>query len=288
MTNRSMSATGSPWRHWPSHFPHMLQYAGRMISLVTASSFWSSGPNGCDMALMFSSNWSMSVMLGTVVWTLGLRTTHLSAASMAPSRLSFSCTTLPGCGRRNPPAMIFIATTPLPALAAASITSFMNGSMEKLYCVRMTSTFGLVVRKGISSFCPLCVLTPAKRILPAFLAICWASMRPSVTSSGLVLACRYQMSTKSVPSVWRLVSSCASASSLVWPSVLVERTTSLRFFLSAYAHHALVVAALVVARGIEIGDPQVGGAFHDAAIRRDHAAESDCVHFQTGFPEVLV
>ena len=129
--------------------------------------------------------------------------------------------------------MTFIATIPFPALAASSITSFMNGSMEKLYCVRITSMFGFLARNGISSFCPLCVLTPAKRILPAFLAICCASIRPSVTSAGVVLACRYQMSTKSVPSSFRLVSSCASASSLVRPWVLVESTISLRFFLSA-------------------------------------------------------
>src|ERR1035438_10151332 len=73
----------------------------------------------------------MSVMLGTVVCTLGLRTTHLSAASMAPSLFNFSWIALPGCGRRNPPAMIFIATPPLPALAASSITSFMNEVIDE-------------------------------------------------------------------------------------------------------------------------------------------------------------
>ncbi len=41
------------------------------------------------MAFRFSSNWSMSVMLGMVVAMLGFLMTHLSAASMAPSWVSF-------------------------------------------------------------------------------------------------------------------------------------------------------------------------------------------------------
>ena len=86
--------------------------------------------------------------------------------------------------RRKPPAITFMATMPLPAWAASSMTSFMNGSIVKLYGVRITSMFGFVASQGISSFWPLCVLTPAKRILPAFLAICCASIRSSVTSAG--------------------------------------------------------------------------------------------------------
>src|ERR1022692_1052377 len=40
-------------------------------------------------------------------------------------------------------------------------------------------------------------------------------------------------------------------------------------------NHALVVAALVAARRIEVGNPDIGGAFDDAAVRSDHAAEAD-------------
>ena len=43
----------------------------------------------------------MSVMLGMVVWTLGLRSTHLSAASMAPS--CFSLLVDSGCRAAHAP-----------------------------------------------------------------------------------------------------------------------------------------------------------------------------------------
>jgi len=41
------------------------------------------------------------------------------------------------------------------------------------------------------------------------------------------------------------------------------------------AHHALVVAALVAARGIEIVDAEVGGLLDHAPVGGDHAAERD-------------
>ena len=49
----------------------------------------------------------------------------------------------------------------------------------------------------------------------------------------------------------------------------------LAFALESGADHPLVVAALVAAGGIEIGDPDIGGAFDDAAVRGDHTAEAD-------------
>src|ERR1035438_8463739 len=66
----------------------MRQYMGRIWSSCRARSFSSAAPNGCAHALRFSSSWAMSVILGMVVCTLGLRSTHLSAASMAPSRFN--------------------------------------------------------------------------------------------------------------------------------------------------------------------------------------------------------
>src|ERR1022692_1401352 len=98
----------------------MRQYRGRIWSSCSARSFSSAAPNGCAHAVRFSSSWAMSVMLGMVVCTLGLRSTHLSAASIAPSRFNFSSNGLPAFWRRKPPAITFMATTPLPALAARS------------------------------------------------------------------------------------------------------------------------------------------------------------------------
>ena len=55
--------------------------SGPMCSSCAARIFSSAAPNGWAMALRFSSNWSMSVMLGIVVWTSRLRITHLSAGT---------------------------------------------------------------------------------------------------------------------------------------------------------------------------------------------------------------
>ena len=65
--------------------------------------------------------------------------------------------------------MIFMATMPLPALAASSITAVITGSMVKLYAVRMTSIFSCFARNGISSGWPPWVLTPAKADLSSLL-----------------------------------------------------------------------------------------------------------------------
>lgn len=135
-------------------------------------------------------------MLGTVVWTLGLRVTQRSTEAIAPGCLSFSALGFaPPRPRPAPPAMIFMATTPLPALAATSSAAVTSGCMVKLYALRITSIFSCLARNGTRVAWLLCVLTPAKRILPAFLAVCWASISSSVISSGRLLACRYQMST---------------------------------------------------------------------------------------------
>jgi hypothetical protein len=46
------------------------------------------------------------------------------------------------------------------------------------------------------------------------------------------------------------------------------------------AHHALIVAVRIAARGIEVVDAGIGGALNDTAVRRDHAAESHGGHLQ--------
>ena len=55
----------------------------------------------------------MSVVLGIVAWTKGLRSVHLSAASMPPWAASFS--RVAAASGPRPPAITFIATTPTPA-----------------------------------------------------------------------------------------------------------------------------------------------------------------------------
>src|SRR5581483_959369 len=54
------------------------------------------------------------------------------------------------------------------------------------------------------------------------------------------------------------------------------------------SNHAFVIAALVDARGIEIGDPDVGGAFDHARVGGNHASESDRGYLQSGFAEDAV
>ena len=54
------------------------------------------------------------------------------------------------------------------------------------------------------------------------------------------------------------------------------------------AHHPLVVAVRVAARGIEIIDPGIGGALNYAAIRSDHAAESHGSYLQPGLAQHLI
>ena len=124
------------------------------------------------------------------------------------------------------------------------------------------------------------VLTPAKRILPAFLASRCASSSSSVTSAARSCACRYQMSRWSVPSSFRLVSSSASASALVRAPGLAGDEDVVAAALERRAHHALVVAALVAARGVEVVDAEVGGALDHAVVGGDHAAEADLGHLE--------
>jgi hypothetical protein len=76
-------------------------------------------------------------MLGTVVWTFGLRVTHRRTAAIALGCFSFSAFGLEPPRPRPrprpvPPAMIFMATIPFPALAASSSTALTAGSMVKL------------------------------------------------------------------------------------------------------------------------------------------------------------
>ena len=61
-----------------------------------------------------------------------------------------------------------------------------------------------------------------------------------------------------MPSSRRLVSRSARASCLVLPALLLEMTTCLPPALQGRAHHALVVAVLVAARGVEMDDAEVG------------------------------
>lgn len=74
----------------------------------------------------------MSVMLGIVVWMFGFFSTHFRAASIAPSRFSFGYNGSVGFTSRNPPAITFIATTPVPVFASAAMASSIFGSMAKL------------------------------------------------------------------------------------------------------------------------------------------------------------
>ena len=56
----------------------------------------------------------------------------------------------------------------------------------------------------------------------------------------------------------------------------------LAFCAEGGADHALVVAVLVAARGIEIIDAQIDGALDDAGVRGDHATEADGGDFEAG------
>ena len=72
----------------------------------------------------------MSVVLGIVVWTKGLRRVHLRAASMPPwaaslSRIAFAS------GPR-PPAITFIATTPTPASCSDCMSASLRSAIVKL------------------------------------------------------------------------------------------------------------------------------------------------------------
>ena len=67
MTKRTMSATGSPLGHCPSHWPHMRQKYGPISSRRADKILASASVKCSDMAWKFCSSWSISVMLGTVV-----------------------------------------------------------------------------------------------------------------------------------------------------------------------------------------------------------------------------
>ena len=71
-------------------------------------------------------------MLGMVVPTFLFLSTHFSAASMAPSRFRISACLSPGFALRNPPAITFIATIPMPCFVAEAMTSSIFGSIVKL------------------------------------------------------------------------------------------------------------------------------------------------------------
>ena len=71
---------------------------------------------------LFASSWAGRTgtdrpmpMPGMVVSTFLLRSTHFNIESIEPSRLKTSYFGSPGFMRRNPPAITFIATTPMPA-----------------------------------------------------------------------------------------------------------------------------------------------------------------------------
>ena len=73
------------------------------------------------------------------------------------------------------------------------------------------------------------------------------------------------------------------------PGVALARDIKLlALALQRGAHHALVIAALVSARGVEVVDAQVGGLLHHASVGGDHAAESDSSGRQSGTAELLV
>ena len=93
----------------------------------------------------------MSVMLGMVVWTFGLLSTHFSAASTAPGALGVAgWAAAPRPPPRAPPAMTFMPTMPTPALRAALIASVRSGAMLKLYATRITSCIPFWTSAGIS------------------------------------------------------------------------------------------------------------------------------------------
>ena len=75
-----------------------------------------------------------------------------------------------------------MATKPMPALAASSISGVSFCSIAKLYAVRTTSITPLFMASLITAAWWLWVLTPAKRILPDFLADCRAPSTPADSS----------------------------------------------------------------------------------------------------------
>src|ERR1039457_4270948 len=272
MTNRSMSATGSPWRHWPSHFPHMLQYAGRMISLVTASSFWSYGPNGCDMALMFSSNWSISVMLGTVVWTLGLRVTHLMAANCAPLGLG-------------------VAAAPPSAHAAAAGDLHCHDALARLRRLLDSGGDGRLhgevvgrqdhvdvgVLRGERYHVQMAAVgaDAGEADLAGFLGGLLRVDQVVVDRRNVGLAVQIPDIHEIRSEFLQAVIELRHGARLVVPFRLRGEHHVLALSLQRGSDHAFVVAVRVVGGRIEVGDSQIGAAFDDAAIGRDHAAEAD-------------
>ena len=70
----------------------------------------------------------MSVMLGTVVETFEFLSIHLSADCGAPGR----CICGLGFRPRRPPAITFMATTPIPEAASDSMAEVASGAMVKL------------------------------------------------------------------------------------------------------------------------------------------------------------
>ncbi len=129
---------------------------------------------------------------------------------------------------------------------------------------------------------------PAKRILPALRAICCASMRSSVDLLGLVLGVQ-------VPDVDVVRLEFAKAGVEVGEQGLLRfgrrlgrEGDVLADALQRGADHALAVARLVAAGGIEVADAEVGGAFDDARVRGDHAAEADRSHLQAGFSKSAI
>ena len=138
----------------------------------------------------------------------------------------------------------------------------------------------------MTSSCPECRLTPAKRILPCSFAMRWASSRSSVSSAAAFLPCRYQMSTWSVPSCRRLSSRWARASAFVAAARLRGDEDLVAPALEGRAHEALVVAALVAAGGVEEVHAEVGRPLDDALVGGDHAAEGDLGHLEAGLAEL--
>src|ERR1017187_3684504 len=110
MTKRTMSPTGRPLGHCPSHWPHMRQKYGLTSSNRAVRIFWSVSVNCCAITLKFCSSWSMSVMLGTVVAMAGFLIAHLSAAGAKVAGRG-------GAAAPRPPglALTFMGTTPTPS-----------------------------------------------------------------------------------------------------------------------------------------------------------------------------
>ena len=107
-------------------------------------------------------------------------------------------------------------------------------------------------------------------------------------SAALLLACRYQMSTWSVPSWRRLSSRWASASAFVVALRLRRDVELVAPTLEGRADEPLVVAALVAAGGVEEVHAEVGGALDHALVGRDHAAERDLGDLHAGLPELAL